>query len=199
MPYTNGWTINVPLGSDQANTADDQIRRFRLDVQERMNTLLGGTNWANDPVLTMTGNILIIPFFFGVSEALASVTMIQQTANGYCNPSVLGTNARWFVPLNFSGHNGIVITKVRASLFWTAACTASLTVYSSVLSAPAAPTSLGTVSSASAGWSIQDAAIANYTVINTESIYAVITLTSSGAAANTRYGGLEVTYNRTNV
>lgn len=36
MPYTNPWDSNSPLGSQAANTADDEFRKFRLDMEERM-------------------------------------------------------------------------------------------------------------------------------------------------------------------
>lgn len=36
MPYTNIWNSNSPLGSQAANTADDELRKFRLDMEERL-------------------------------------------------------------------------------------------------------------------------------------------------------------------
>ncbi|KKL46395.1 hypothetical protein LCGC14_2345970, partial [marine sediment metagenome] len=38
MAHTNsGWPTNIPAGSDALNTADDQLRRLRLDLKERFN------------------------------------------------------------------------------------------------------------------------------------------------------------------
>ncbi len=49
MAYTNAWSNIVPAGSDALNTADDQIRRLRLDVQERMDDVVA--DWTADPVV----------------------------------------------------------------------------------------------------------------------------------------------------
>ncbi len=36
MAYTNVWNSNSPPGSQDAKTADDEFRKFRLDIEERM-------------------------------------------------------------------------------------------------------------------------------------------------------------------
>ena len=36
MAYTNSWTTVAPAGSAAANTADDEIRKLRLDLEERL-------------------------------------------------------------------------------------------------------------------------------------------------------------------
>ena len=48
MAYTNPWTNVFPLGSQQAHTADDEFRKLRLDIFERMNDLV--ESWEDDPV-----------------------------------------------------------------------------------------------------------------------------------------------------
>ena len=48
MPYTNTWVDNIPLGSALANTIDDQIRQLRLDIHERMDSVV--IDWTADPV-----------------------------------------------------------------------------------------------------------------------------------------------------
>ena len=49
MAHTNPWSNVVPAGSDALNTADDQIRRLRLDIQERMDEVVD--DWTTDPVV----------------------------------------------------------------------------------------------------------------------------------------------------
>ncbi len=50
MAYTNaGWPTNIPAGSDALNTADDQIRRLRLDLKERFNDIVDDI--TTDPVV----------------------------------------------------------------------------------------------------------------------------------------------------
>jgi len=36
MPYSNLWDSNAPPGSQAANTADDEFRKLRLDLEERL-------------------------------------------------------------------------------------------------------------------------------------------------------------------
>ncbi|KKL99426.1 hypothetical protein LCGC14_1814570, partial [marine sediment metagenome] len=50
MAYTNsGWPTNIPAGSDNLNTADDQLRRLRLDLKERLNDIVDDI--TTDPVV----------------------------------------------------------------------------------------------------------------------------------------------------
>lgn len=50
MAYTNiGWPTNIPAGSDNLNTADDQLRRLRLDLKERFNDIVDDI--TTDPVI----------------------------------------------------------------------------------------------------------------------------------------------------
>ena len=47
--YTNPWSNTIPLGTDIANTIDDSIRQLRLDISDRMNSIV--VDWAADPVV----------------------------------------------------------------------------------------------------------------------------------------------------
>ena len=50
MAHTNaGWPVNIPAGSDALNTADDQLRRLRLDLKERFNDIVDDI--TADPVV----------------------------------------------------------------------------------------------------------------------------------------------------
>jgi hypothetical protein len=54
MPYSNAWTNNHPLGSAAPSGIDDAARRLRLDIQERMDSIVD--DWTADPVvLTVSG------------------------------------------------------------------------------------------------------------------------------------------------
>lgn len=52
MSYTNSWSNTIPLGSSAANLIDDDIRQVRLDIYERINTILGSNGaMTADPVM----------------------------------------------------------------------------------------------------------------------------------------------------
>jgi hypothetical protein len=48
MTKTYPWSTIVPAGSEQASTADDHIRRLRLEIEERMSDIV--EDWSADPV-----------------------------------------------------------------------------------------------------------------------------------------------------
>ena len=51
MPFTNAWSDVIPAGSAAANTIDDQIRQLRLDIHERMDSLI--SDWTADPLIPL--------------------------------------------------------------------------------------------------------------------------------------------------
>lgn len=52
MAFSNPWSNIIPAGSDPANTADDEIRQLRLDIDERMDQIVGA--WSADPIVNLT-------------------------------------------------------------------------------------------------------------------------------------------------
>lgn len=51
MAYTNAWTTTNPQGSALASTADDEIRKLRLDMEERITDLLDVVSFSADPLV----------------------------------------------------------------------------------------------------------------------------------------------------
>lgn len=79
MAFTNAWSTVIPAGSAAANTADDQIRQLRLDIQERMNEVVG--DWTLDPVIKSPWR----HWSLGAPESSSSGTLswtVDGTANG---------------------------------------------------------------------------------------------------------------------
>ena len=57
MAYTDVWTTVAPTGAAAANTADDEIRKLRLDIEERLEEFLIADMTA-DPVVA---NSALVP------------------------------------------------------------------------------------------------------------------------------------------
>src|SRR6266516_2688915 len=62
MPFTRVWTKNNPPGSQQAFTADDEIRNLREDIEERIGILVTGWSTSSplDPLVVrpeVLGNV----------------------------------------------------------------------------------------------------------------------------------------------
>jgi len=55
VTYTRPWSNAAPSGARAANQADDIMREIRVDVEERLGTLLAGVGtWTNDPIASST-------------------------------------------------------------------------------------------------------------------------------------------------
>jgi hypothetical protein len=93
MPsYTNAWSNVVPAGSDPANTADDHMRRIRLDLFERLSDIV--QDWTADPVLLdlTKGNVInghrgwvsvvVLSTTTGTGSATAETTLKTVTLPG---------------------------------------------------------------------------------------------------------------------
>ncbi len=48
MAYTNSWDETAPAGTDAISSGDDEIRQFKLDIRERLNSLLASTSQFSD-------------------------------------------------------------------------------------------------------------------------------------------------------
>lgn len=60
MPYTNVWSDIAPPGSQNANTVDDELRKLRLDIHERLSGALVGPI-TDDPLVVkpeILGNVV---------------------------------------------------------------------------------------------------------------------------------------------
>lgn len=95
MPFSNVWSNIIPAGSDPANTADDELRQLRLDIDERMDTIVG--DWSADPLFSITSIRKTVHWADGTFDPLGSDTM----AEGYTifgvgmHPQAIGTNVHW--------------------------------------------------------------------------------------------------------
>lgn len=56
MAYTNTWSTTTPANTDSSAGAAADMRKIRLDIQERMETLLGVGNWSTDPIVVFAAN-----------------------------------------------------------------------------------------------------------------------------------------------
>lgn len=70
MPYTDAWSNSSPPGSTAANQIDDEFRKLRLQIAERMAVLV--VDWLTDPVVPLASSgpkTVVIPHSAFVSSA----------------------------------------------------------------------------------------------------------------------------------
>jgi len=98
MAYTNAWNEALPGDNDPATAAAD-MRKIRLDVRERMETLLGPGNWITDPVSFATAlQVMYIPHHaFQLYSNSGSSTLTVGTA-GIAH-SAVGGSVTYYAPL----------------------------------------------------------------------------------------------------
>lgn len=84
MAYTNVWSDTIPLGTDLASTIDDSIRQLRLDIHDRMDSIVN--DWTADPVTLQSGivtdtiqkNLFIHHSAFAQDDPRSTVTRIAE-------------------------------------------------------------------------------------------------------------------------
>lgn len=99
MPYTNAWSTAIPPGSLAANQIDAAIQQTRLDIAERINTLIGAAgSMSADPAIngTTAKSLTTLTTELATKTTLSGLTngtIIQATgASSVANASV--TNAQ---------------------------------------------------------------------------------------------------------
>jgi len=125
MPYTNVWNSSAPPGSQAANTADDEFRKFRLDLEERMEDKFV-TDITLDPLVVkpeilgnVTGKARIIHFSGFTFDTL--MTFENASVRGFLGVTTKGRHAL-ILPV------GVTITSAyfRVERFSAATITATL-------------------------------------------------------------------------
>lgn len=54
MAYTNAWSTTSPANTDPASNAATDMRKIRVDVAERIETLIGAGNFSEDPIVVVS-------------------------------------------------------------------------------------------------------------------------------------------------
>jgi hypothetical protein len=90
MPHTRPWSVTAPAGTVQAKQIDDEIRKLRVDIDERMADV--AVDFTADPVVLQSqylGNVdgkqLVIPYSafsstragLGVKEVIVNVGFLN--------------------------------------------------------------------------------------------------------------------------
>ncbi|KKK74752.1 hypothetical protein LCGC14_2880610 [marine sediment metagenome] len=186
MAYTNSWTTVAPAGSAAANTADDEIRKLRLDMEERMNDLVN--DWTVDPVVLKSEGPS------GVRWRHWSEGVLDRGTEDYENftsrvliSDSISTNSRvWYAPMPLTV--GTTLTDVTARVNRvnvTAAITLQVIKISNNADPPLETALMGTVTSSSTGWEDLSSGVLSE-VIDVDHVYlAVVTLKPDGTTANT--------------
>lgn len=146
MSYTRVWVNNAPAGGQASNTADDEIRNLRLDVEERVATLVTGWSTASptDPIVVLPqilGNVTGKRIHFHHSMFVCHSNTNESRSTQYVAPSFQNGSFDFFAPLllpvgvTIQSVNGIFDRQgstITFELAYTSAITGAFTSVSSV-------------------------------------------------------------------
>lgn len=202
MAYTNVWSTSTPANLDSSSGAAADMRKIRLDIQERMETLLGVGNWSVDPVGVLS-NDLFMMFHWSDFSMLSGTAGAWTAAVGTLYGASYGSanTAAFYCPLILP--RGVEITEIEvlgqtgagSSLTLTLeevdATTGTVTQTTHATATMAAGTTQSAKSSGTVSVTI-DSTLTNYKFYYLKLVYV-------WAAATTAFQGAKVTYNRTSI
>lgn len=189
MAFTNSWSDIIPAGSDPANTADDEMRQTRLDVHERMDTIVG--DWTADPLFVLTGIRKSLVWSDG--GLLSEITSYGTDSFGI-HLNVALDQLTWWTRLPLPV--GAILQDVEFTVFDDVAGASVANEVFRTSYAPPARVSLGSVTSVTVPLIYQLVSVTAlaHTVLIDEPILCRSLITSVVAANSARYYGLNYVY-----
>jgi len=176
MPYTNAWSDVRPPGTELARNIDDEFRAFRLDVHERMNSLV--VDWTADPVvLAPSGSsdlIRIIPYSSWLNDyhGVAGVGIFDGVAVGASGSGPYAATVNAVIPRNATITNIIhnISPEVGGGITWEF----KLLSVDFPVAAPIAPTTVYSMSTAVDGIQVMDSGVISKTLDSDNKIYSFV-------------------------
>lgn len=207
MAYTNTWNNNSPPGTQAANTADDELRKLRLDITERMNALV--TDWLADPIVPLSSlsgaadglYLLFGPHIFHPNSVeVASDSLVAAAVHPYhlnVHEYYQNTDAGGFDAwANIIVPVGVTITEFAAGMDINGGASASCAFYKSVITTGATAAVCPTVVRTAAGVGLATSA-AFSEVTDDHTVYGIRFFCPVGDQA--RFYGCRIKYNRADV
>ncbi len=194
MAYTNsGWPTNIPAGTDALNTADNQLRRMRLDLLERLNDII--SDITADPVISNTGIVKIYHWTAGIPADETFALLYNRGSGAVVTLESKNTsNLLWYMPLYLPV--GAVFQSVVFRVYQDSS-SATITCAVNRISDVPEKTQLGTVSSSGTpSWHNLTVGSLAHTVLAGSSYFASISLTPNAAGTEVRFVHMNVTYDR---
>jgi hypothetical protein len=156
MAYSNTWSTTRPLGSAQANTADDEIRALRLDLQERFNDFVF-EDMSVDPLVIKQSSFggkddkkIVIPYTSFIIEPSESNAFEYNTGFVTVNANVQPVKASLLMAI------GTTIKRLEWLVSTDDSALLSLRLRSGSFEAPSSVTDDATSSKTSSGQEIVD-------------------------------------------
>lgn len=205
MAYTNIWSVLTPANLDSSAGAAADMRKIRLDIQERMETLLGTGNWATDPVTVLGSSDLYLMYHwsdFNILSATGGVTWAAVVGTQYGIAPSSTTTGTMYCPMVIP--RGVTITSIE--ILGGTGATSTLTLTLEDIDATTGTIALTTHATASmlAGTTQSSKASATVsvqvdtTLTNYRHYYLKLVLVAS--SANTAwFQGARVNYTRANI
>lgn len=201
MAYTNVWTVTVPTGTEAISTGDNEIRKLRLDIQERMATL--GFDWTTDPVSgpeDTTKSMYVHLSAFTLLTLTSSTTTAPAAGNNYGLAFNSNGSAVLYAPVLIP--RGAIITSINFTAGSPGGTAASATCKFGYVNATTASPTDTVVTTISTGASPAQAQYASATLAHTVDAtaanyiyyYLLLNITSTGFSPSIWFQGVQISY-----
>ena len=191
MTYSNAWSTAIPLGSDSASNADNDIRQTRLDVSERLDHLV--SDITADPIVTLANIIRRHPVYGTQQEYTGGSSVLMNGAAVGSGTTVPITLFMSF-PDYLTGNSLIVLNNVNVRVY-TGIAADSVTASVKSVDDSNSESSHVSGTDASTGWEtiVLNAAL---TLVATRTYWVELTIDPNAAAANALVLYVEFDYTR---
>jgi hypothetical protein len=202
MAYTRAWSTAIPANTDPASGAPSDMSAIRVDLQERMDTLLGTGEWAKDPVGILMNDLFMMfhwSDFMALSGSVAAWTAAVASLYG-ANYGSANTVA-FYCPLILPRGVEITDIEVLGQTGASSSLTLTLEVVDATSGTPTQTTlatatmAAGTTQSAKSSGAVSvtiDSTVTNYKFYYLKLIYV-------WGSSSTWFQGAKVTYNRSSI
>lgn len=193
MAYDNTWSNVIPPGGDPLNTADDHIRQVRLDVDQRMDDVVG--SWSSDPVQGPTVS-RTIDWTAGVLKTTGGAADHVSSDDISVQSDTASTSIIWYIPL-LGLPVGIVLDTVLLRVYRDDAA-AVVDVDLEKIDGSPTKTDIGVITSTDvSGWHTLSISSLAHTVLADNSYRVEVLLTPGAAVTSARLQNITYTYTRT--
>lgn len=203
MTYTNTWSVATPANSDSASNSAADMRKIRVDVEERFETLIGSGGMDTDPITVLSTSYKQYIHWseFNPYSTSGATALTAASGSKYGLTSSNNVNLVFYAPVNLP--RGVTITELILHGYVTATTTIAATLESidattstvtqstlATASIAVLPASQGQYSSGTVSVTL-DTTAANYIFY-----YIKLAVTSSGTTNNMGIQGIEIVYTK---
>lgn len=187
MAYTRAWSTAIPGNTDPVDVASD-LSKLRVDITERMDTILGSGNWDNDPIVDLVSSIPLYVHWTQFSGLSTAVTWT--VTNGSIQPN---SGVTLYAPVIIP--RGVTVTELRVFGNGTGTITLTLEEVDATSGTPTTSV-LATAARSTASYGYTSSGTISQTINSTSSTYKYYYLKAVLTNGSSVFTGAELLFTR---